>query len=477
MPLTLFQDGSRYALKYWPDCFWILFTLSALGILFFYGLGSYPLFDVDEPRYAEAARVMVASGDWVTPYFNQALRFDKPVFHYWLIAGCYKLLGVNEFAARLPSALAGAGSCLLMGLWTLCSAQKSNLQKSALVTLVSACTLEVIGLGHMSITDMTLAFYLLATWVSLYFVAQKNSRFWLLAGVFSGCATLTKGPVGIVLPGLLFVIEQLWCGRCQGNWAQSLKKIFYTPWFLAGLLAWSLVCLPWYWMAYQANGQAFLDALVLHNVTRYADVVSGHRQIPGFYLWVLLVGFFPWTPFLPVVTIWLRQQFSASNGVLPIVRSALVWSVGVFLFYAVAKTKLLTYILPVFPTLGLLLTFTLLDKQSWQDRSSRRLIKGGSLLLSSVIMVVGLIFLLTPSTLLPREASLLQASPDFWLPVSLLAIGSLWTTGWLFRGNAQMAMLSQCSFLVVAVAVGIHCIVPKISHATQGQLHYFVSLV
>jgi len=91
-----------------------LILLVLMGIVFFYKLGSYPLFDLDEPRYAEAAREMMERSNWITPYFNYEVRFDKPVFFYWLIALAYQWFGLSEFSARFFSAVTASGTVLMI---------------------------------------------------------------------------------------------------------------------------------------------------------------------------------------------------------------------------------------------------------------------------------------------------------------------------------------------------------------------------
>ena len=135
------------------------------GLLYLVNLGGYRLFDVDEPRYAETARFMVASGDYVTPVFNGSYRFEKPVLTYWLIAASYRIFGVNEWAARLPSGLAGLGTvlltCLLAGrIW--------GSGRGLIAGVVLASSMQFIFLGRWAITDMHLCFFMTGCLVLFY---------------------------------------------------------------------------------------------------------------------------------------------------------------------------------------------------------------------------------------------------------------------------------------------------------------------
>ena len=174
-------------------------------LLYLTSLGGYRLFDVDEPRYAETARYMTESGDYVLPIFNGAYRFEKPVLSYWLIAASYHLFGVNEWGARFPSALTALGTvlltCLLAGrLW--------NAGTGLAAGAILACCLQFIALGRWAITDMHLTLFVSATLVLFYLGTtaedKKKGRFYHLGSfACSGLAVLTKGPVGFVMPELV----------------------------------------------------------------------------------------------------------------------------------------------------------------------------------------------------------------------------------------------------------------------------------
>ncbi|MBI5044196.1 MAG: glycosyltransferase family 39 protein, partial [Nitrospirae bacterium] len=167
-----------------------LIILSSL--LFFHKLGSYTLFDVDEAVFSEAAREMIETGDWLTPKYNYINRYDKPVLFYWLMASSYLVFGINEFAARFWSALMGV---FLITVTFLFAKRADNKIYGLLSGFILATSIEIIGLAHAAITDMTLTFFI-ATSLYLFFLAMEgqNKRLYLVSCALMALAVLTKGP-------------------------------------------------------------------------------------------------------------------------------------------------------------------------------------------------------------------------------------------------------------------------------------------
>lgn len=346
----------------------VFFNITILLILclglFFSGLGGYLLIDVDEPRYAEAAREMLVSGDWITPYYNYELRFDKPVFIYWLIAFSYKIYGINEFAARFPSAV----SALLTVLFVYFTGKKFISNSFGFIAgVIMATSLEFIAISRMAMTDMVLSFFIIVTllcgfWASNSIEKYKKNLFWYFAYAFSGFAILTKGPVGFVLPAIILGIYLILIGQLKQNLRLSL--------IIPGFLIMSLISTPWYFLIIQKHGMSFVHwFFIKHNFSRFSGVnFEQHKQFFGFYYVVLFAGLFPWffyfiLPFLyklkeflitgykklrnnKNMSLALFENFDNKNR---LILFSFVWIVTVFLFFDMANAKLLTYILPLFP--------------------------------------------------------------------------------------------------------------------------------
>lgn len=474
------RQSSQWSQVKLLDQLWVQLGLLVLGCVFAFwlNLGGYPLFDVDEPRYAQAAYEMLERGDWVTPYFNGVVRFDKPVFFYWLIAIAYKWFGVSEFAARSVSAL--SATLMVFTVFGL-GAKVVGRRFGFLAGMVLVSSVMMAGIGRMSITDMNLALWMTLTTAVLYLVPHHNRAWWLAAGVFAGIGILTKGPVAIVLPGAVLVIYSLL--------TQQFKKSFLTPWFLVAVLVALILPLPWYFAAYDANGQVFLDALYNHNVSRFSGAVNYHIKPFWYYVPVLLVGFMPWVVFLPAAirTAWRYGQFQMTlrerSPLVSMLLYSAVWAVTVFVFFSVAKTKLLTYILPMFPGLALfvggaayILTLTddhriagMIDGERpvWQ-------MSGGVFVLLQIIAMVVVLFIM--DSVVPPEAIHLVANPLLYGFVVLLMLGTAAAMGLLANQRPLMGF-STLSLTVAVVAGLIWCgFVPQVNQLTQGDMMDFVAL-
>jgi 4-amino-4-deoxy-L-arabinose transferase-like glycosyltransferase len=467
--------------------------------LYTWRLGATPLLDVDEPRYAESARQMFLSGNWITPYFNGLVRFDKPPLFYWLVASVYHWLGVSEFSARLPSALAAIVTVMAV---FVAGCKALGARFGLLAGLMLAVSGLMVAIGRMSVTDMTLCAFLTLTNLSLMSVSFGRPKAWLWAGVFSGLAILTKGPVGLALPGLILLVEAL-LPTPDTTLGQRLSARFATPWFLVAVVLAVGLALPWYWACYQQNGQAFLDASFLHNVTRYSGVVSGHRQGAWFYPVVLLVGFLPWSLSLPLALkqAWLERSdlSSPSQSDLslkgegskgddrveewtppPVLRYSVVWAVVTFLFFAVAQTKLLTYILPMFPACAMAVG-VLWHKAFDDDQASQAIGKG-------LLWATGLTWLLL---LVPAVVALTQVQrllPAIVGQLSQFPQGLPWAVGGLLVGLAGclfgllkkrywLAFSAQCLGMLAMAGFTLGSVLPLITDSTQADLLRFLNVV
>jgi 4-amino-4-deoxy-L-arabinose transferase-like glycosyltransferase len=342
---------------------WILLGVCVLA--FFTNLHGYPLFDVDEPRYMETAReFLVTPYDWITPHFNWIKRFDKPILYYWLVASVYKAIGVSELAGRLVSATAGTVSVL--ALYGTLSRFRSR-QFAFLASLILAVSTEFYLLSRWAITDMTLACCMITTTLCLFLSIEKNRMWSLLAGMACGLGLLTKGPVALALPGTTAFIYLLLCQRRQWRWLFCWQT-------LVGVALAFAIAFPWYWAVHTANpGEFFEKFFLLHNVERFSKTVSSHTGPFWYYIPVVFVGLTPWTLLL-LRPLYMKQLMGNvlhvfSHGVKPLwqrfqnacptTKYALIWFLFVLIFFSLAGTKLLTYVLSLFPAGAVLLAVLL----------------------------------------------------------------------------------------------------------------------
>jgi 4-amino-4-deoxy-L-arabinose transferase-like glycosyltransferase len=325
---------------------------SVAAWLFLVNLGGASLWDVDEGRNTVAALEMLESGDWVVPTFNGALRVDKPALLYWLQIVAYRTLGVNEFAARLPSALAALGTVLLT--YEL-GRRMFNPPTALLGGLVLASTPMVCAAARFANPDALLNALTALTMLLFWRGFAGSGRWWFVAvGLSSGLAVLAKGPVGLVLPGAVLVLFLFWSGQ--------LGRLRDRRLVLGGL-AFMGVALPWYVRVGVETKAGFLRGFWLtHNVDRFLSPLEDHRGSPLYYPAVLVVGFAPWSVFL-ALTLWYAlprrrpegaESGSGADGAESATRLLWCW-IGVYLaFFSLAATKLPNYILPVYPPLALL---------------------------------------------------------------------------------------------------------------------------
>ncbi|MBW4650390.1 MAG: glycosyltransferase family 39 protein [Kastovskya adunca ATA6-11-RM4] len=401
----------KYAVMDWwksyekqPAIAWgfsVLWLLLISALAFLWNLGSIGLVDETEPLFAEASRQMLETGDWITPYFNGETRFDKPALIYWTQAIAYKLIGVNEWAVRLPSALA-AIALMVLGFYTLryfgftrpaavqsddssrqplkIRARQRQLWLSAwLGSAIIAFTPETIVWAHTGVSDMLLSACIGMALLCFFIGYAQNepgredlrpishtpipSSVWYLAFyVLSALAVLTKGPVGIVLPVLVVGAFLLYLGKF---W-EVLKET--RP--IRGGLIFVAIALPWYVLVTLANPKTYIESFFgYHNVERFTNVVNGHSAPWYFYFLVVLVGFAPWSIYLPLaiarIRFWQRERWRAAPRSTHLGLFALFWFGGIFGFFSIAVTKLPSYVLPLMPAAAILVALL------WSEEISR----------------------------------------------------------------------------------------------------------
>lgn len=327
----------------------ILLLLVLSGYIYFFQLEKIALTDPDETFYAQTGKEMLKRGEWMTPYLYNKPQFEKPIFFYWLLVPSYKIFGVNEFAARFPSALfafLGVVAVYLLGRLIF------NNRTGIFSAIALATNLEYLVLANACVTDMVLSTFMLGG-VLFFFYAQvrKKDYFYILSAASFAFAVLTKGPIFIVLPGFI-ILTYL---AVTKNFA-VFKNFKAILWSAAAFL---LIALPWYIIMYKVHANIFMDEFFgFHNITRF--LTPEHRTGSQFYynIPILLGGFFPWSAFLPL-GLWhfFKKVFSSKherrnerNYMLFI----LLWLAIIFTFFTISSTKLPTYIFPCFISLALI---------------------------------------------------------------------------------------------------------------------------
>lgn len=323
-------------------------------------LGAPSLWDVDEGVNAEAAREMREAQTWVIPTFNFELRTAKPVMLYWLQRASYACFGVSEWSARLPSVLCGWLTVLL----TYELARRMFGRPTGLLAgLVLASAVEFCVLAHAATPDAPLLLFTVLTYY-LFWVGHTSSgrRWWIPVGAASGLAMLTKGPVGVVLPGLVIAAYFVWNRESRRLWNRGL---------IWGLLACTLVAGPWYGLVTAETRGAWAKAFFLNeNVNRALTPMENHRGPVFYHAAALLVLFAPWSVFIGAVlwhgvrsakrpntpTSFIPNEAGIENGtaVTRPYRFLVCWFTAYLVVFSLVSTKLPNYVLPLYPALAIL---------------------------------------------------------------------------------------------------------------------------
>jgi 4-amino-4-deoxy-L-arabinose transferase-like glycosyltransferase len=316
-----------------------LLLLSLTLLLLIFRAGAVPLVGPDEPRYARVAVEMSRSGDLVTPTLQGQPWLEKPILYYWLAAGAFRALGENETAARLPSLLATL-ALVLATTWlgTRLYGRRAGLHGG----FILATSVLVFAEGRAATMDMLLTATLTAGigCLALRWLDRAGPAASVAGAASLGLAVLAKGPLGIVLPGLIAVVYLAITRR----W----PRVRPAEVALAGA-AFLAVALPWYLLIWHRQGQAFIDTFFLnHNLERFTSTVHRHPGPFYYYLPVLLVGLFPWSGLLLPAFARLRRAV-AEDALL------VCWVLVPLAFFSVAGSKLPGYILPVVPPLAILM--------------------------------------------------------------------------------------------------------------------------
>lgn len=328
----------------WRDA---LVLIMVLAVWFGHELDSRSLWSPDEGRYSEIPREMVASGDYITPRLNGVKYFEKPVLFYWMQAGAIKLFGVNEWSLRLWSAfLAGLGCLAVYYAGFRLFGRRTGLFAAAILAtsvwydlMGSAVTLD------MAVTAfLTLA--LLAFLIGTRAPPGRERRLWLYTFyVLTAAATLTKGLIGIVIPGMVILA---WIAVTR-KW--SLLRSLYLP---TGMVLFLAIAAPWHVLVSLANPEFPSFYFVHEHFARFLTTVH-HRSEPiWFFIPVLLVGMFPWSAFfIEAVRRGLKSRYCEAQRYSDTLFLVL-WAGLVFAFFSMSGSKLATYILPAMPPLAIL---------------------------------------------------------------------------------------------------------------------------
>ena len=470
--------------------FVLVFALAAVVLVG--NLGDAKLWDEDEPRNSRCAVEMLERGDYVVPTFNGELRTHKPVLLYWLMIGSYQLFGVSEFSARLPSALLGIGTVLLV--W--CSGRRlfgPRVGQISAVIISTALMFDVAG--RAATPDSVLIFWMTAALAVFVHTAiapdgslrqvdsavgndSKSTTLWFPRSAFAfigfyaclGFALLAKGPIGFLLPMAIIGMFLLIARRASENPASSdtVPVAWRTAisWFAPGHFLRTLNCMrpwtgcvialaiavPWYWAVGSATDGEWLRGFFLdHNLGRATHSMENHSgPFLLFYIVAVMVGFFPWSVFLLPSILDTRRRYVADRQLPPGVIFAACWIAVPVVLFSFASTKLPSYVTPGYPGLALLVGCSLDRVISGRAHLSMGWIRAalGSSVLVGIALAAGAGFAM--SQMFPGEYLLV-------LPGVALAAGAATGLWKLNRGDTARALqtyaVTGAAFVICLFAI------------------------
>ncbi len=417
---------------------WIVLAL-VMTIVWFSELGVRKLQHPDEGRYAEIAREMVASGNWVTPRLNGIKYFEKPALQYWLTAASFEAFGISEWTARLPTALAGFLTIVAIG-WA--GAVLASPAVGVYSAAVLASCLWHFGISHILTLDALLSFWLALALVG-FLLAQRSDasprsreRMMLLAYVATAAGILTKGVVALAIPGTTLILY-------------SLATRDFAPWrrlhIAKGLPLLLVLTVPWFVLVSMRNPEFARFFFIHEHIDRF---LTKELKRPGpwwYFVPMLLAGLLPWTG----VFLWrLKASWrdaAVDPGGFSWARFCLIWSAFILVFFSVSKSKLPSYILPIFPAAALVL--------GWQldVMATRALSALAALLATTTVLLWGIAMLGYPTLALKladAETPLaIYAALGPWVELGLGIAAAGYVVGWLMMRRGSMAARS------IAIAV------------------------
>jgi 4-amino-4-deoxy-L-arabinose transferase-like glycosyltransferase len=452
-------------------------------LVFFSGLGQYPLFNPDEALYAEPAREMLVTGQYVTTLLNYVVRYTKPPLCIWAMALSYKVFGVNEFAARFYSVACGV--ILVAAAYLMIARYVST--RAAVIGALSLVVAPLFVLtAREAITDMPLALFMAGSQMA-FFHAFKARRFSfaIAAYVLLGLAVMTKGPVGIVLPlAIVFAYHLL-----RGELKEALG--FYRP-LLAALVV-GAIAIPWFALEISlTKGAYFQEFIVRENFQRFTAVVDKHNQPFWYHGAAMFAGYFPFSLYLPRIcwaqlakimsllrtdgTIWsrylrLKTILLAQSESDDLYFYCFVWALFVLVFFSLSVSKLLPYTLPAFPAMAILVAGEM--ECAFVTTSFARLCYP----LLAILLVYAGAGVVAPKLMLKAKSlpqglsALIIGFAAVQTAVALLAI---------LLGRLRFFVAGATLFAVISCAVfGVYLnkTLPVISAKLEGQLPQFAHFV
>lgn len=321
--------------------FIFLLVIAVAAIVLFYRLGDPALKNWDESIYAEVAKEILQSRDWLTLHWQHFDWFEKPPLTLWLMAGLFRVFGVSEVSARAVSALAGVGVVgVVYGIGKLQRGPVGGL----IASLILLTTFQFVQMSRLVNTDVLLVFFIYLAIYGYLRVRNGDRRWWYLVSISCALGFLVKSFASLFAPAAIafaLVVDR--------QVSETVKATQFWFSVLAGLA----IVIPWHATMIYLHGSAFVNEYFYYHVWRRTITpLEGHNGAYWFYFREIWEKIHPWwsiVPFAVVFDVWQVKRGRSSVTVLALI-------VFVFAFYTAAQTKLTSYILPVYPALAFLIS-------------------------------------------------------------------------------------------------------------------------
>ena len=429
------ETSAKTGASLWKDTA-VLALLCA--VTFWWQLGRLGLTDPDEPFYAETSREMLNSGDWITPHIYGAPQFEKPILFYWLGALSIKAFGVNEFAARFPSALAATVLVLI----TYAFGRSCFGRMAGLTTgLFLSTAIAFILMARLMLTDMVFATLVSASVFCLWKALADEPR-WVLWLVLHFAATafavITKGPLGSIIPALAAITYRFVARRALP---------FHGPGLWLGIAVYAVIAVPWFAVMLWKFGWEYFRAFFIHeNLARFIHAEHPRCNRVWFYPAILIGGSMPWLALLPTVLGRVKSTMQRHDAG----QYVWCWLGSSLAFLTIAQSKLHAYCLFLFIPVGLLvgLAFQELAAAGYRNRAERWL-------------AVGLGF--------GQAAALPVGLAIYHYPMAASSLGFVMVAGFVFqlRGYWLGWAAANAMCMIGAIIFALNFIAPRIEQATS----------
>lgn len=419
---TIQQSDNAYQKKK------ILFAFVVFTFCLFFNLGNAPIYILDEARNAQCAWEMRQQHQFITPLFNNELRVDKPPFHYFCMMAGYYLFGKTAFAARFFSALCGVFTLLAVYLFT--KKQMGKVYASTCVFILGSST-HFIFECRLAVPDPYLIFFQTLTLFSLYhFFKYKNVNWMYGAAFLAAISTLVKGPVALVLPGVVFIFFLV---------TSNQLRILCTWHLLGSIILYAAVASPWFILVDKSTGGVFTQQFFWEqNLGRFSETMEGHQNFPFLPLVFILAGLLPASVF-----IFTKKNIYKSIWQNDFTRFSAIVCLVTLVFYSISATILPNYTMVCYPFAAVTIAYIF-----YQTDTLKRYFL--CLLFLYILLGVLALFALNSETTL--SANTIYWSAIFTVPILAIFIGIVFLRQ---NKNAATAVVIGGFVLFNTTALGI----------------------